>query len=198
MSLRLLDAIPGQVQAFGVRCARPTDFYQEGLALRPLTKSGPQAGHRESRSQSVEEKDPRENQEGIAQNMDGLDVEILQRLSQDARKSYLEIARELNVANATVHERISKLKEKGILKGFYTRMSAEKLGRPITAFVGLITSQNKQLHRLVERLKQIEEIEEAHTVTGKYDFLIKLRARSNDELQELLNRIGSIPGSRST
>ena len=124
----------------------------------------------------------------------GLDVEILRRLSQDARKSYLEIARELKVANATVHERISKLREKGILKGFYTQLSAEKLGCPVTAFVGLITSQNKQLHRLVERLKQIQEIEEAHTVTGKYDFLIKVRARNNDELQGLLNKIGSIPG----
>ena len=126
--------------------------------------------------------------------MDGLDVEILRRLSQDARKSYLETARELKVANATVHERISKLREKGILKGFYTQMSAEKLGLPIIAFVGLITSQNKQLHKLLERLKQIQEIEEAHTVTGQYDFLIKLRARSNEELQELLNTIGSIPG----
>jgi len=130
----------------------------------------------------------------IPPNMDQLDVEILRRLSQDARKSYLEIARELKVANATVHERISKLREKGILKGFYTQISTEKLGRPITAFVGLITSQNKQLHRLVERLTQIQEIDEAHTVTGKYDFLIKLRARNNEELQELLNRIGSIPG----
>ncbi len=66
--------------------------------------------------------------------MDRLDVEILRRLSQDARKSYLEIARELNVANATVHERISKLREKGILKGFYTQMSAEKLGSSNNSF----------------------------------------------------------------
>lgn len=139
-------------------------------------------------------KTPREVTIGIPQNMDQLDVAILRRLSRDARKSYLEIARELKVANATVHERISKLRKKGILKGFYAQMSAEKLGRPITAYIGLITSQNKQLHRLVERLKRIQEIDEAHTVTGKYDFLIKLRARSNEELQGLLNKIGSIPG----
>jgi len=130
----------------------------------------------------------------LPKEMDRLDVEILRRLSKDARKSYLEIARELKVANATIHERVSKLKEKGILKGFHAHLSAEKLGRPITAFVGLITSQNKQLPRLVDRLKQIQEIEEAHTVTGKYDFLIKLRARSNEELQQLLNKLGSIPG----
>lgn len=130
----------------------------------------------------------------IPEGMDRLDVEILRRLGKDARKSYLEIARELNVANATVHERISKLREKGILKGFYPQISAEKLGLPITAFVGLITSQNKQLPKLVGRLKQIQEIEEAHTVTGKYDFLIKVRTTSNEELQKLLNRIGSIPG----
>ena len=126
--------------------------------------------------------------------MDKLDVEILKRLSIDARKSYLEIARELNVANATIHERVSKLKDKGIIEGFHARISAKKLGRPITAFVGLITSQNKGLPKLVERLKQIREIEEAHTVTGKYDFLIKIRTGSNDELQELLNKIGAIPG----
>lgn len=126
--------------------------------------------------------------------MDRLDVEILKRLSIDARKSYLEIARELNVANATIHERVSKLKDKGIIEGFHARVSAKKLGRPITAFVGLITSQNKGLPKLVERLKQIREIEEAHTVTGKYDFLIKIRTGSNDELQELLNKIGAIPG----
>jgi DNA-binding Lrp family transcriptional regulator len=139
-------------------------------------------------------KSQNEIKRGIPQNMDRLDVEILRRLGQDARKSYLEIARELKVANATVHERISKLREKGILKGFYAQMSAEKLGCPIIAFVGLITSQNRRLPRLVEKLKQFQEIEEAHTVTGKYDFLIKLRARSNEELQELLNKIGSIPG----
>lgn len=126
--------------------------------------------------------------------IDELDVEILARLCRDARRSYVEIARELNVANATVHERVSKLKDKGILKGFYAQISPEKLGSPITAFVGLITSQNRQLPRLVERLRQIREIEEAHTVTGKYDFLVKLRAKSNEELQLLLNRIGSIPG----
>ena len=126
--------------------------------------------------------------------MDKLDLDILRRLSKDARKSYLEIARELNVANATVHERVAKLKGKGILEGFHARINLRRLGRPITAFVGLITSQNKELPKLVERLKRIKEIEEAHTVTGKYDFLIKLRTGSNDELQELLNKIGSIPG----
>ena len=125
---------------------------------------------------------------------DHLDKEILRRLRQDARKSFVEIARELKVANATVHERVAKLREKGILRGFHAQVSLEKLGRPITAFVGLITSQNRQLPKLVGRMKKIREIEEAYTVTGKYDFLIKLRVGSNWELQELLNKIGSIPG----
>jgi Lrp/AsnC family transcriptional regulator, regulator for asnA, asnC and gidA len=130
----------------------------------------------------------------IARAIDPLDAEILKRLQKDARRSYVEIARELNVANATIHERVNKLKQGGILKGFYAHLSPERLGFPITAFIGLITSQNKQLPKLVERLKQMKEIEEAHTVTGKYDFLIKLRSRSNEELQELLNKIGAIPG----
>ncbi|MEW5979801.1 MAG: Lrp/AsnC ligand binding domain-containing protein [Acidobacteriota bacterium] len=126
--------------------------------------------------------------------LDQLDLEILRRLSHDARKSYLEMARELEVSNATIHERVTKLRKRGVLEGFYARINARKVGRPITAFVGLITAQNKGLPKLVERLRQIGEIEEAHTVTGKYDFLLKLRARSNEELQELLNRVGSIPG----
>ena len=125
---------------------------------------------------------------------DQLDREILRHLRQDARKSFVEIARELKIANATVHERVTKLRERGVLRGFHAQVSLEKLGRPITAFVGLITSQNRQLSKLVGRMKKIREIEEAYTVTGKYDFLVKLRVGSNWELQELLNKIGSIPG----
>jgi Lrp/AsnC family transcriptional regulator, regulator for asnA, asnC and gidA len=129
-----------------------------------------------------------------AKAIDGLDAEILRRLTKDARKSYVEIARELKVANATVHERVNKLRHNGILKGFHAQLDAEKLGYTITAFVGLITSQNRRLPKLIERLRHIKEIEEAHTVTGKYDFLIKVRARNHRELQDLLNRIGSIAG----
>ena len=59
----------------------------------------------------------------------------------------------------------------------------------------MITSQNKGLRRLIEEIRKIKEIEEAYTVTGKYDFLIKLRAADIDELQTLLtDRISCIPG----
>ena len=130
----------------------------------------------------------------LARDLDSLDLEILKRLSKNARKSYLEIARELKVSSATIHGRVAKLRDRGILEGFYARISAKKLGRPITAFVGLITSQNRGLPKLVEELKRFSEIEEAHTVTGKYDFLIKLRARDNEALQEFLNKLGTIQG----
>jgi Lrp/AsnC family transcriptional regulator for asnA, asnC and gidA len=99
------------------------------------------------------------------------------------------------VSGATVHERIVKLKEKGVLEGFYIRVNPKKTGRTVTGFVGLITSQNKGLRQLIEEIKKIKEIEEAYTVTGKYDFLIKLRAADIDDLQRLLtDRISCISG----
>lgn len=127
--------------------------------------------------------------------MDALDTEILRRLTLDARRSFLEIGRELKVSGATIHDRVSKLREKGILEGFHARVNQKKLGRPIVAFVGLVTSQKKDLLKLMERLVTVSEVEEAHTVTGKYDFLLKLRASDNEQLQQLLlDKIGTIPG----
>jgi len=127
--------------------------------------------------------------------LDDLDIGIMTRLSRNARKSYLEIGRELKVSGATVHERVRKLRRKGIIEGFYVRFDHKKLGRPVIAYVGLITSQKKPLFRLVEELKRVKEVEEAYSVTGKYDFLIKLRAPDNEQLQNLLtDRIGSLPG----
>lgn len=127
--------------------------------------------------------------------LDELDVQILQKLGKNARRSFLGVARELKISGATVHERIEKLKESGVLEGFCIRVNPKKTGRLVTAFVGLITSQNKGLRQLIEEVRRIKEIEEAYTVTGKYDFLLKLRATDIDELQTLLtDRISCIPG----
>jgi Lrp/AsnC family transcriptional regulator for asnA, asnC and gidA len=127
--------------------------------------------------------------------LDELDIAIMTKLSRDARKSYLEIGRELKVSGATVHDRVRKLRERGIIEGFYVRFDQKKLGRSVTAYVGLITSQKKNLFQMVESLRKVKEVEEAHSVTGQYDFLIKLRAPDNEQLQKLLtDQIGSLPG----
>jgi len=129
------------------------------------------------------------------QSLDTIDLAILQILQENARCSYQEIANRLGVSRVTVYERVRKLVENGIIEGFYVRVNACRIGYPVTAIVGLITIQGKGSNHTIEELKQIPEVEEVHIVTGRYDYLLKVRAQDNENLQNiLLNKIDQVYG----
>ena len=117
---------------------------------------------------------------------DSIDLEILKTLQKDARAPYLEIARRLKVSGATVHERIAKLKSRGILKGFHADIDIQKLGWDVTALVGLRTELAEKIYRTIQQLSKIDEIEEIHVVTGDFDLILKVRAKSPRHLQDIL------------
>jgi Lrp/AsnC family transcriptional regulator for asnA, asnC and gidA len=127
--------------------------------------------------------------------IDHNDLAILKALAANGRASYQEIANELNVSRVTVHERVKKLINKGIISGIYAQINPEALGYTVCAYVGLITSQGKQSYKVLDSLQGIEEIEEIHIITGKYDVLIKIRAKNHRHLQEILfEKVGAIYG----
>ncbi len=127
--------------------------------------------------------------------LDPLDTAIARALERDSRISLLELSRQLGTSRTTISERLTRLVEQGIIKGFNAHLDYKRLGYPITAFVGLQTSQSQKAVEVIEALKQIPEVEELHTVTGQIDMLVKLRARSTEHLQHILIfKIQSIPG----
>ena len=132
------------------------------------------------------------------QNFDALDLKILRDLSMNARKPYLEIAREYGVSGAAVHQRIQKLLAAGVITGSECIIDPTSMGYETCAFVGIYLREPSRSAEVVEELKKIPEIIECHYTTGRYDILIKLMAVNNEHLLHLLqNEIQQLGAART-
>ena len=118
--------------------------------------------------------------------LDELDCKILKMLSSNARKPYLEIARECNVSGAAIHQRIQKLYSVGVLQGSESIIDPAAVGYDTCAYIGFFLSDPSKFDDMVEKLKGVPEVE-CHYTTGKYDMLIKLYARNNEHLLQLIH-----------
>ena len=92
--------------------------------------------------------------------LDSLDYQILKTLSENARKPYLEIARECGVSGAAIHQRIQKLTSMNVISGSHTLISPSAIGYDTCAYIGFYLSDPSQFSELVERLKLIPEVVE--------------------------------------
>lgn len=131
--------------------------------------------------------------------IDRLDKKILQLISKDARVPFLEVARECNVSGAAIHQRIQKLKNSGVVKGSEFIIDTYRIGYQTCAYIGVNLSDNDKFLSVVEKLKEIPEVVECHYATGKYSMFIKIYAKDNRHLlQILLERVGKIDGVSHT
>lgn len=120
------------------------------------------------------------------QNFDALDLKILRDLSLDARKAYLEIAREYGVSGAAVHQRIQKLLANKVIIGNECIIDPTSMGYETCAYVGIYLREPAKSAEVVEEIKKIPEIIECHYTTGRYDLLLKVVALNNEHLLHLL------------
>ena len=131
--------------------------------------------------------------------IDRLDKKILQLISQDARIPFLEVARECNVSGAAIHQRIQKLRNSGIIKGSEFVIDTYKVGFQTCAYIGITLTEVKVFPNVVEALKKIPEVVECHYATGKYSMFVKIYARDNRHLlQIILERLTPIKGIAHT
>ena len=121
------------------------------------------------------------------QKIDKLDEQILKLISEDARIAFLEVARICNVSGAAIHQRIQKLTSMGILKGSQFVIDPEKMGYETCAFIGLNLKNPSSFDEVVEQLKEIPEVVECHYTTGDYDLFIKIYARNNHHLLNIIH-----------
>ncbi|MBR5332085.1 MAG: Lrp/AsnC ligand binding domain-containing protein [Muribaculaceae bacterium] len=119
--------------------------------------------------------------------IDTLDIKILQMLAENARKPYLEIARECGVSGAAIHQRIQKLTSLGIIKGSVSLIDPSSVGYDTCAYIGFFLKDPAQFKNVVEELKKIPEVVECHFTTGQYDMFIKLYAHNNDHLLHIIH-----------
>jgi len=127
-----------------------------------------------------------------ASTIDALDGRIIRLLAAEPRIGMLELSRRLGVARGTATARLDKLRQRGVITGFGPDIDLPALGYPVTAFVTIEVSQGR-LAEVTAPLREVPEVIEAHIIAGQGDMLVRLAARSNEHLMEVLEHILSQP-----
>ena len=131
--------------------------------------------------------------------IDKLDKQILALLMMDATKPYTDIAKELVISGGTVHVRMKKLQDLGVVKGSQFVIDPTKVGYDICAFLGIFLERGSEYHDAVNRMKKIPEIVELHYTTGMYSMFAKIVCHDTNHLREVLNeKIQTIKGVSRT
>lgn len=131
--------------------------------------------------------------------IDNLDKSILTTLQSNARISYAEMAKSFGVSPATIHVRIEKLRQAGIITGTHIHVDARKLGFDVCCFIGINLARAGDYPNALAQLQALPEVIEAHYTTGKYSIFVKVMVPSIDDLQQLLiNKIQSITEVQAT
>lgn len=131
--------------------------------------------------------------------IDKLDRKILGILSLNARIPFKDVAAECGVSRAAIHQRVQHLIENGVIVGSGFHVNPKSLGYTTCTYVGLNLERGSMYRKVVERISSIPEVIECHFTTGSYTMLVKLFAKDNEQLMDLLNnKIQSIPGVVST
>jgi DNA-binding Lrp family transcriptional regulator len=131
---------------------------------------------------------------GEAGGVDGLDARLIKLLVEEPRIGVLECSRRLRVARGTVQARLDKLQSRGVIRGFGPEIDPAALGFGVTAFVTLEIRQSRGHDPVATHLETIPEVLEAHTITGSGDMLCRIVARSNADLQRVIDQVVSYEG----
>lgn len=131
--------------------------------------------------------------------IDNADRKILSIIGQDARVPLKDVAKVCNMSRAAVHQRVLKMKENGVITGSHYVVNPQSVGYLTCTFVGISLDKGSRYQSVVDQISKIPEVVECHFTTGPYTMLIKLYARDNTQLMDLLNhQIQKIEGVIST
>ena len=117
-----------------------------------------------------------------------LDYKILKLIASNSRIPFLEVARECNVSGAAIHQRVQKLSNLGVIKGSEYILDSNKIGFETCAYIGIHLQNPGQFNNVVKKLEAIPEVVECHITTGQYDMFIKLYARNNRHLMDIIHK----------
>lgn len=131
--------------------------------------------------------------------IDQLDRKILQIITQNARMPFKDVAEECGVSRAAIHQRVQRLIDMDVITGSGYHVNPKMLGFQMCVYIGITLERGSMYKEVVSKLEKIPEIVESQYTLGHYTILIKLYARNDEHLMELLNgQIQEIPGVAST
>lgn len=131
--------------------------------------------------------------------IDEIDQQILSIIQQDARISNADIARQVGLAASATHERLKRLQERGVIRGFYASVDPHAVGLGLLAFVFVRADEGGDPNETAEALAALPEALEVHNVAGEDCYVVKVRVPSPEDLAVLLReRIRTVPSVRGT
>jgi Lrp/AsnC family transcriptional regulator, regulator for asnA, asnC and gidA len=131
--------------------------------------------------------------------IDKTDLNILELLTEDAKRPYTEVARKVHVSPGTVHVRMHKLEEAGIIEKTTLRLNYARLGYDITAFIGIFLEKSAMYDQVMSQLKTIDEISNIHYTTGNYSMFVKIHCKDTNHLKSVLHdKIQHVEGIERT
>jgi Lrp/AsnC family transcriptional regulator, regulator for asnA, asnC and gidA len=131
--------------------------------------------------------------------LDETDKQIIAILMHDARTPFTDIAKQINMSSGTIHVRMKKLEDMGVVKGSYLQVDYAKLGYDISAFLGIYLDKSDLYDQVAEALADIPEIVFANYTTGLYNIFAKIVCRDTEHLKHVLHdKIQKINGIQRT
>jgi len=131
-------------------------------------------------------------------NLDNTDWGLLEALQEDARLTFAELGRRVNLSPPAVAERVRRLEDARVLRGYHADLDLAALGLPMQAMVRVTTSNSAECANYAARLEDIPEILEAQRVTGTDSYIVRVALRSMEHLEDLLNRLAPHSGDTIT
>jgi Lrp/AsnC family leucine-responsive transcriptional regulator len=121
--------------------------------------------------------------------VDDRDLLILAAMQEDARATYADIARRVGLSASSVHQRVRKLEESGVIRGYRAMVDPQALGLFVTALISVMPLDPKQPDDLPDRVSEFSEIEDCFSVAGDENYILKVRTHTTGDLEDLLRRL---------
>ena len=126
--------------------------------------------------------------------MEEIDRKIVSLLARSGRMSFPELARQAGLSVSAVHQRVRRLEQDGVIKGYAAMFNPEDVGLPLTAFVSVKPFDAAAPDDLPQRLEHLTEIEACHSVAGDENYILKVRVASPAALEDLIYQIRTLGG----
>ncbi|MFV0237046.1 MAG: winged helix-turn-helix transcriptional regulator [Flavobacteriales bacterium] len=125
--------------------------------------------------------------------IDEIDKQILKYLVDNTRMPFTEIAKKMLVSAGTIHVRVKKMEEAGLIKGTSLDIDYNTLGYSFVAYVGVLLGKSSKTQNVIEKLREIPNVVEASVISGKHNIFCKLLAQNTNDAKDILYRIDEIP-----
>ncbi len=125
--------------------------------------------------------------------LDEIDKKILDFLVENTRMPFTEIAKQMDVSAGTIHVRVKKMEDAGIILGSSLNIDYSKLGYQFTAFIGILLTKSNRTQEVLKQLSDIPNIVEISVISGQYNIFCKMKAKNTDDAKQIIYQIDDIP-----